>query len=168
MNAMCHFIMTVLTCHADGPQTCSPTQPCGWTGGGGGFSMTNYSAPASTATPNTSTSHTHLNTDASTRVNSTPAFQSAAVQAYLSKAPKARCMRGAAGTYNAGGRAYPDLAALAAFGIPVCDYGGCSGSGGTSAAAPTIAGSYMATSCTAIRAALVIKTARAAFRWTHS
>ena len=46
----------------------------------------------------------------------------------------------AASTYDAGGRGYPDLSALAAFGIPVCDYGGCSGSGGTSAAAPTVGG----------------------------
>jgi tripeptidyl-peptidase-1 len=44
------------------------------------------------------------------------------------------------GTYNVSGRAYPDVAALAAFGIPLCTYGGCSGSGGTSASAPTIAG----------------------------
>ena len=35
---------------------------------------------------------------------------------------------------------YPDVAALAQFGIPLCDYGGCSGSGGTSASAPTVGG----------------------------
>lgn len=43
-------------------------------------------------------------------------------------------------SYNGKGRGYPDLAALAQFGIPLCDYGGCSGSGGTSASAPTVAG----------------------------
>jgi tripeptidyl-peptidase-1 len=43
-------------------------------------------------------------------------------------------------TYNASGRPDPDLVALAQFGIPLCTYGGCSGSGGTSASAPTIAG----------------------------
>jgi tripeptidyl-peptidase-1 len=43
-------------------------------------------------------------------------------------------------TFNEKGRGYPDLAALAQFGIPLCTYGGCSGSGGTSASAPTVAG----------------------------
>eukprot|EP00937_MAST-01D_sp_MAST-1D-sp2_P003015 g3015.t1 len=93
---------------------CSPTQPCGWTGGGGGFS---WSAPA-------------------------PTHQRAATAAYLARAGAGAAKRvmPAPSTYNASGRGYPDLAALAAFGIPVCDYGGCSGSGGTSAAAPTVAG----------------------------
>jgi len=43
-------------------------------------------------------------------------------------------------SYNDTGRGYPDVASLAQFGIPLCTYGGCSGSGGTSASAPTVAG----------------------------
>ena len=94
--------------------TCSSTQPCGWDSGGGGFA---WSAAANAP------------------------YQNTTVPAYIAKAngvaPKTMSV---AGTFNPTQRAYPDLAALAQFGIPLCDYGGCSGSGGTSASAPTVGG----------------------------
>jgi len=92
-----------------GPGMCTPAEPCGWTGGGGGFSW----------------------------LSAAPPFQQAGgvTARYVAAAQRTRIMAGLNGTYNAGGRGYPDVAALAAFGIPLCDYGGCSGSGGTSASA---------------------------------
>lgn len=94
--------------------TCSSTKPCGWYSGGGGFS---WGAPD--AAP----------------------FQDGVADAYIELAtkvaPKTQC---ASSTYNKSGRAYPDVAALSQFGIPLCTYGGCSGSGGTSASAPSVAG----------------------------
>jgi len=62
-------------------------------------------------------------------------FQTDAQKAYLDSTkdlPKADA-------YNASGRGYPDISALAVD-IPLCTYGGCSDSGGTSASAPEIAG----------------------------
>lgn len=94
--------------------SCSATKPCGWYSGGGGFSWGSAG-------------------DSS--------FQAGVPDAYLELAtqvaPKTQCP---ASTYNASGRAYPDVAALSEFGIPLCTYGGCSGSGGTSASAPTVGG----------------------------
>lgn len=95
-----------------GPE-CSATQPCGWTDGGGGFSW-DFAAPD---------------------------YQKNVTATYLTGARAFKVMT-PEGSYNANGRGYPDLSALAAVGIPVCDYGGCSGSGGTSASAPTIAGMF--------------------------
>jgi tripeptidyl-peptidase-1 len=61
--------------------------------------------------------------------------------AYLTQQKKAAPETAASpSSFNGAGRGYPDLAALAQFGIPLCTYGGCSGSGGTSASAPTVAG----------------------------
>ena len=95
-----------------GPE-CSSDKPCGWTDGGSGFSWQ----------------------------HAAPAYQNSTTPAYIALgnkvAPKTMSV---AGTYNASGRGYPDVATLAEFGIPLCDYGGCSGSGGTSASAPTVAG----------------------------
>mmetsp|Transcript_91561 Transcript_91561/g.274917 ORF Transcript_91561/g.274917 Transcript_91561/m.274917 type:complete len:759 (-) Transcript_91561:284-2560(-) len=92
--------------------SCGSTKPCGWASSGGGFSWAS-SAP----------------------------FQGNTAAAYLSRAKTvAPHVAPDPSTYNATGRGYPDLAALAQFGIPLCDYGGCSGSGGTSASAPTVAG----------------------------
>jgi tripeptidyl-peptidase I len=95
-----------------GPE-CSASAPCGWTDTGCGFSWQ----------------------------HAAPAYQNATTPAAITEgekvAPKTMSLKG---TYNASGRAYPDVAALAAFGIPLCTYGGCSGSGGTSASAPTVAG----------------------------
>ena len=92
---------------------CSSSKPCGWTDGGAGFS---WSHPA-------------------------PPYQANTTKQYIAKAelvaPKTMTKPG---TYNANGRGYPDVSSLAQFGIPLCDYGGCSGSGGTSASAPTVAG----------------------------
>ena len=92
---------------------CSPTSPCGWTSGGGGFAWK----------------------------HSAGVFQKNVTRRYIQMAeaisPKTMSKPS---TYNASGRPYPDLVALAQFGIPLCTYGGCSGSGGTSASAPTIAG----------------------------
>ena len=70
-----------------------------------------------------------------------PAYQKNTTASYLTLARTYEVMT-AESSYNAQGRGYPDLSALASFGIPVCDYGGCSGSGGTSASAPTIAGMF--------------------------
>jgi hypothetical protein len=97
--------------------TCTPSKPCGWDSSGGGFSLT-------------------------PQHNTTASFQKSFVNAYLKKAATvAPSIKPPSPTPAANlGRGYPDLAALAAFGIPVCDYGGCSGSGGTSASAPTVAG----------------------------
>ena len=93
--------------------TCSSAAPCGWDSGGGGFGWTVGAAP----------------------------YQNTTVPAYIAKAnalaPKTMAVDG---TYDKSQRAYPDVATLAQFGIPLCDYGGCSGSGGTSASAPTMAG----------------------------
>jgi len=95
-----------------GPE-CSKTKPCAWTDGGAGFSWQ----------------------------HAQPAYQSATSPAYVKLGEKvAPKTMPKASTYNATGRGYPDVAALAQFGIPLCDYGGCSGSGGTSASAPTVAG----------------------------
>jgi subtilase family serine protease len=93
--------------------SCSPTSPCGWSDTGCGFAW-QHAAP-------------------SYQNRTTPA----AIAEGEKVAPKTMSVQG---TYNVSGRAYPDVAALAAFGIPLCTYGGCSGSGGTSASAPTIAG----------------------------
>jgi len=95
-----------------GPE-CSSSRPCGWTDGGSGFSWQHVQ----------------------------PAYQASTTPAYIDLAHKVapKTMPGAS-TYNASGRGYPDVSALAQFGIPLCDYGGCSGSGGTSASAPTVAG----------------------------
>lgn len=41
--------------------------------------------------------------------------------------------------FNSKGRAYPDVVAVANS-VPMCDYGGCSPSGGTSASTPIVAG----------------------------
>lgn len=93
--------------------SCSSTHPCGWSGGGGGFSL----------------------------AASAPAYQRNATSAYVAKAAQiAPSTFPQPSTFNAPGRGYPDVAALAQFGIPLCTYGGCSGSGGTSASAPTVAG----------------------------
>jgi len=93
--------------------TCSADKPCGWSGGGGGFSW----------------------------ATSAPAYQRNVTAAYITAAGKlAPSTFPTAGSFNGAGRGYPDLAALAQFGIPLCTYGGCSGSGGTSASAPTVAG----------------------------
>ena len=54
-----------------------------------------------------------------------------------SLAPEVMCD---ASSYNAEGRAYPDVSALAQVGIPVCTSGKCFGVGGTSASAPTVGG----------------------------
>ena len=93
--------------------TCTAESPCGWTDGGGGFS---WKAEM-------------------------PEYQKNATRVYIklseSIAPKTVPK---ASSFNESGRAYPDVAALAQFGIPLCTYGGCSGSGGTSASAPTVAG----------------------------
>ena len=93
--------------------TCSSTKPCGWSSGGGGFSWS-HAAPAY-------------------QDNVTAAYLATAARIAPHTSPKAK-------TFNAAGRAYPDVAALAQFGIPLCTYGGCSGSGGTSASAPTVGG----------------------------
>jgi len=93
---------------------CSSGSPCGWSGGGGGFSWVGEAPPPY-------------------QRNVTAAYVAAAALIAPGTAPTA-------GTYNALGRGYPDLSALAQFGIPLCTYGGCSGSGGTSASAPTVAG----------------------------
>lgn len=93
--------------------TCSSKAPCGWDSGGGGFGWTVGSAP----------------------------YQGSIPSNYIAKAEKvAPHYMAPASTYNASSRGYPDFAALAAFGIPVCTYGGCSGGGGTSFSAPTVAG----------------------------
>lgn len=95
-----------------GPE-CSADKPCGWTDGGAGFAWK----------------------------HAQPSFQNNVTAVYLKEARKvAPKTMVSAGTFNASGRGYPDVAALAQFGIPLCDYGGCSGSGGTSASAPTVAG----------------------------
>lgn len=94
-----------------GPE-CSSSKPCAWTDGGAGFSWQ----------------------------HAQPSYQQATSPAYISLANKvAPKTMAPAATFNATGRGYPDVAALAAFGIPLCTYGGCSGSGGTSASAPTVA-----------------------------
>ena len=95
--------------------TCSSTKPCGWDSGGGGFSWAEVAPPYQT------------------RTNLTAGYLATAA----SVAPKTAPLPA---TFNGAGRGYPDLAALAQFGIPLCTYGGCSGSGGTSASAPTVAG----------------------------
>jgi tripeptidyl-peptidase-1 len=92
--------------------SCSSTKPCGWESGGGGFSW-DHGAPYQS--------------------NVIPSYIKLAEKVAPQTAPKA-------GTYNATGRGYPDFSALAQFGIPLCTYGGCSGSGGTSASAPTVGG----------------------------
>lgn len=92
---------------------CSATAPCGWTDGGGGFSWQ----------------------------HARPPYQNATTDKYVALGNKvAPKTMAPASNFNAAGRGYPDLSALAAFGIPLCTYGGCSGSGGTSASAPTVAG----------------------------
>ena len=93
--------------------TCSASAPCGWSDTGCGTAW-QHAKP-------------------SYQNQTTPA----AILLGEKVAPKTMAVKG---TYNASGRAYPDVATLAAFGIPLCTYGGCSGSGGTSASAPTIAG----------------------------
>jgi len=92
--------------------TCSAAKPCGWESGGGGFSW-DYEAPY--------------------QVNVTAAYLKLESRVAPKTAPDDD-------TFNGKGRGYPDVAALAQFGIPLCTYGGCSGSGGTSASAPTVAG----------------------------
>jgi len=95
---------------------CSPTKPCGWDETGCGFS----------------------NKDADPKNNF---HQNKVVNNYLKSAKsKYKPVFSKAGTFNEKGRAYPDLSLLAQFGIPLCTYGGCSGSGGTSASAPEMAG----------------------------
>lgn len=76
---------------------CSASKPCGWTDGGGGFS---WSHPQPPYQVNTSAAYIAAGQKASAKTMAQPA------------------------TYNASGRAYPDVAALAQFGIPLCDYGG--------------------------------------------
>ena len=93
--------------------TCSASAPCGWSDTGCGTAW-QHAKP-------------------SYQNQTTPA----AILLGEKVAPKTMAVKG---TYNASGRAYPDVATLAAFGIPLCTYGGCSGSGGTSASAPTVAG----------------------------
>ena len=95
-----------------GPE-CSSAKPCGWTDTGAGFAW-------------------H---------HAQPSYQAKVASAYITHATKVapKTMPKPA-TYNSSGRAYPDVASLAQFGIPLCDYGGCSGSGGTSASTPTVAG----------------------------
>jgi len=95
-----------------GPE-CSKASPCGWSSGGGGFAWTAGAA----------------------------AYQGDTTAKYIKLATQVggKFMTGPT-TYNASGRGYPDFATLAQFGIPLCTYGGCSGSGGTSASAPTVAG----------------------------
>lgn len=93
---------------------CSPTKPCGWSGGGGGFSWEFSQPPYQGGSANIT-------------------------GAYLDKASSIKVMCDAT-TYNGAGRGYPDVSSLAAVGIPLCIFGGCSGSGGTSASAPTTAG----------------------------
>jgi len=100
----------------DGPYSpaCSSDKPCGWDSGGGGFSW--YYPPA------------------------TPS-QSVVSKAYLKSAVGAPNLSPSS-SYNASNRGYPDFSALAAFGIPVCDYGDCGDTGGTSASTPTLAGMF--------------------------
>ena len=91
-----------------GPQ-CSSEKPCGWTDGGAGFAWR----------------------------HAQPSFQNNVTSAYLKTARKvAPKTMVPPSTFNASGRGYPDVASLAQFGIPLCDYGGCSGSGGTARALP--------------------------------
>eukprot|EP00756_Hemistasia_phaeocysticola_P049088 Hpha_TRINITY_DN23520_c0_g1::TRINITY_DN23520_c0_g1_i1::g.186524::m.186524/K01279/TPP1, CLN2; tripeptidyl-peptidase I len=93
--------------------SCSSTKPCAWESGGSGFGWTVGSAP----------------------------YQGSIPSDYIKKANKvAPKFMAPASTYNGSSRGYPDVAALSAFGIPICTYGGCSGGGGTSFAAPTMAG----------------------------
>lgn len=93
--------------------SCSPTAPCGWSDAGGGFS---WEFP-------------------------TPPYQTSGnvTGEYLGRASNVQTMCKAS-TYNGQGRGYPDFVALAAIGIPACWSGSCSGIGGTSASAPTMAG----------------------------
>ena len=92
--------------------TCSKTTPCGWSRSGGGFSWNIQ----------------------------TPPYQNGVLEDYVKRATEisSKIMPNST-TYNVNGRGYPDISALATFGIPLCTYGGCSGSGGTSASAPTVA-----------------------------
>jgi subtilase family serine protease len=80
--------------------TCSRAKPCGWSSGGGGFAW----------------------------AHAAPDYQSNTTPAYLASAAKiGKGTQPRASTFNAQGRGYPDLAALAEFGIPLCT-------------APTVAG----------------------------
>jgi tripeptidyl-peptidase-1 len=69
---------------------------------------------------------------------SAPSHQKAVVANYLSTTSGLP----PASSFNSSGRAYPDVAALADVVIPLCVYGGCSPSGGTSASSPTVAGLF--------------------------
>jgi len=64
-------------------------------------------------------------------------FQQATQETYLNTA------RGLPpdSSFNQTGRGYPDISGLAT-GVPICDYGGCSEAGGTSASAPEVAGVF--------------------------
>jgi hypothetical protein len=90
--------------------TNGPDQPVAWRSGGSGFSW----------------------------IFPQPAYQSAAVQAYLAAYGKAPGFPGPA-TFNASGRAYPDVSALAD-NVPVVMDGSLTPVGGTSASAPEVAG----------------------------
>jgi tripeptidyl-peptidase-1 len=91
----------------------SSTHPVGWSGSGGGFSWE----------------------------DAMPAHQTKLVSAYLTNQKGAQNFPTLA-SFNASGRAYPDISALADVVIPLCVYGGCSSTGGTSASCPTVAGMF--------------------------
>lgn len=94
---------------------CSPTTPCAWTQTGCGFA------------------NKDLDEENTVRLSTVKKYLNSAESEFKSVFSKA-------GTFNPKGRPYPDVSLLAQFGIPLCTYGGCSGCGGTSAAAPAMGG----------------------------
>lgn len=104
--------------------TTGPSTPSAWGASGGGFSY-RYARPA---------------------------YQHDAVEAYLAAANGTASFP-PPGSFNAGGRAYPDVAA-ASTGVPMVDDGSSFLAGGTSAAAPSFAGVVSLLNAERLRAGL--------------